>query len=494
MFGQVPARGQVAATLKNIAAFRGSNGTLPSGALTLGSDGDLYGTTSNGGAFGYGTVFKATPAGVVTTLYSFGTGNDGSEPVAGVIQGSDGNLYGSTSGVVGLTTQRNNGTIFQLTPAGVLTTLHRFSNTAAGALIQGRDGNFYGTASADGTISFVSIFRITPDGNFTALYTSASTDGQFPDGKLLQGSDGNFYGVTHSNSYPYRGTVFRITPDGRLTTLYTFSGGSDGDFSNGGLVQTADGNFYGTTVNDGTFHHGTVFRLTPTGVLTTLHQFTGGDGESLQAGLTLAADGNFYGTTNSGGVNSNDSTYFGFGTLFQITPTGALTTLYNFGGDEGTSPSGALVQGANGHFYGTTPITSTDNDRYGHLFELAVSTQPGFFTGQVALTEGVYYLEFSGGRPFGYYAFLDNAQYLYHFDLGYEYVLDAQDGQSGVYLYDFASSTFFYTSPTFPFPYLYDFSLNAFLYYYPDPNHPGRYNTDGVRYFYNFSTNRIISK
>ena len=124
-------------------------------------------------------------------------------------------------------------------------------------------------------------------------------------------------------------------------------------------------------------------------------------------------------------------------------------------------------------------------------------TAPGdlsFFAGEAALGNGVDYLTFANGNYFGYYAFLSDPDYLYHFDLGYEYVFDAADGNSGVYLYDFQSGGFFYTSPTFPFPYLYDFSLNSVLYYFPDPAQPGRYNTDGVRYFYDFATGTVISK
>ena len=124
----------------------------------------------------------------------------------------------------------------------------------------------------------------------------------------------------------------------------------------------------------------------------------------------------------------------------------------------------------------------------------ASPSTPAFFTGEVALANGVYYLAFPSGNYFGYYSFLVNPAYLYHFDLGFEYVFDANDGNSGVYLYDFASSTFFYTSPGFPFPYLYDFTLNSVLYYYPDPNNPGHYNTNGVRYFYDFNTGTIITK
>ena len=120
---------------------------------------------------------------------------------------------------------------------------------------------------------------------------------------------------------------------------------------------------------------------------------------------------------------------------------------------------------------------------------------PAFFTGETLLTNGVYYLEFPGnGNVFGYYSYLADPHYIYHFDLGYEYWFDAADSQHGVYLYDFKSNGFFYTSPTFPFPYLYDFSLNTVLYYYPDPNNLGHYNTDGIRYFYDFATSQIITK
>ncbi len=120
---------------------------------------------------------------------------------------------------------------------------------------------------------------------------------------------------------------------------------------------------------------------------------------------------------------------------------------------------------------------------------------PGFFRGATVLDDDrTCYLAFPDGNFFGYYGFLSDPHYIYHDDLGYEYVFDAADGQNGVYLYDFKSQTFFYTSPTFSFPYLYDFSLNTTLYYYPDPNHPGHYNTNGVRYFYDFATGHVITK
>lgn len=117
-----------------------------------------------------------------------------------------------------------------------------------------------------------------------------------------------------------------------------------------------------------------------------------------------------------------------------------------------------------------------------------------FFNGEATLANGVYYLALPNGNPFGYYAFLNDPHYFYHYDLGYEYVFEAGDSQNGLYLYDFKSNGFFYTSSSFPFPYLYDFSLNSAIYYYPDPNNAGRYNTNGVRYFYDFATDQIITK
>ena len=131
------------------------------------------------------------------------------------------------------------------------------------------------------------------------------------------------------------------------------------------------------------------------------------------------------------------------------------------------------------------------------MVDIPVNISPNyvssFFEGETPL-DTAYYLQFSNGNYFGYYAYLSDRHYIYHFDLGYEYVFDANDGKSGVYFYDFKSNGFFYTSPVFPFPYLYDFSLSTVLYYYPDPTNPGHYNTNGYRFFYRFDTGQIISK
>ena len=150
---------------------------------------------------------------------------------------------------------------------------------------------------------------------------------------------------------------------------------------------------------------------------------------------------------------------------------------------------------ANGQTYSNaTGQTRYDNAKADWVMPVATPTHPSFFTGEVALSEGVFYLGFANHNIFGYYTYLSDPHFIYHYDLGFEYVFDAADGHSGVYFYDFKSGDFFYTSPTFGFPYLYDFNLKTALYYYPDPVNPGRYNTDGIRYFYRFDTGTIIVK
>ena len=251
-----------------------------------------------------------------------------------------------------------------------------------------------------------------------------------------------------------------------------------------GTVTVAGGNTGG---------YGTIFSITPTGVFKTLYTFptTGASGEGPTA-LVQAKDGKLYGTTQDG-------------VLFSCTTTGQFTVLYRQGYDVSTGKyTGAagpslygtlapLIQAIDGNLYGTTPNGGPNGA--GEIFKvvIAASTTPTFFSGDVALSNGVYYLAFPNKNYFGYYSFLTDPAYIYHFDLGYEYVFDANDGKSGVYLYDFASKSFFYTSPGFPFPYLYDFTLKAVLYYYPNTGESGHYTTD-PRYFYNFATGKIITK
>jgi len=154
----------------------------------------------------------------------------------------------------------------------------------------------------------------------------------------------------------------------------------------------------------------------------------------------------------------------------------------------------SMVQEANAAA-GSFPAMLTDPNL---TSPLAPELHPAFFTGEIALSNGWYYLQFANGTPFGYYSylvFMNDPNFIYHIDMGFEYFFDANDNNSGIYFYDFTSNSFFYTSPSpsFPFPFLYDFSLNTVLYYFPDPNHPGRY-TSNPRYFYNFATRQVITK
>jgi uncharacterized repeat protein (TIGR03803 family) len=364
----------------------------PYAGLIQATDGNFYGTSQDGGQHGDGSVFKITPNGVVTVLHSFcaQTGcPDGAAPKAGLLQAADGNFYGTT--LYG--GPSNAGTIFKITPRGTLTTLYNFNCAKApcvggtyptGGLIQGDSGDFFGTTSSGGgPHNSGTIFKITPGGALTTLHSFGAdlTEGGGPF-LLVQATDGDFYGITAASPYyESAGTVFKITPAGVLTTLYNFcfqSECADGK-SPVGLVQAADGDFYGTTEDGGAHNRGTVFKITPSGTLTTLYSFCAlsgcADGEYPIAGLIQATDGDFYGTTSSGGPYV--SVAHTAGTVFRITSGGALTTLYSFclqsGCADGEYPTAALVQATNGNFYGTTFDGGTVSDGSGGtVFSLSV--------------------------------------------------------------------------------------------------------------------------
>jgi uncharacterized protein (TIGR03437 family) len=341
-----------AQTLTTLVVFNGSNGSQPDyGSLVQGTDGSFYGTTSAGGANGEGTVFKITPGGALTTLYNFNV-SDGQMPVAGLVQAADGNFYGTT-GSGGTYSLGSFGTIFKMTPGGTLTTLYSFTDLKDGldpqtTLIQGADGNFYGTTG-------IAIFKLTPGGTLTVLHDyTGFPDLMFYNG-LIQATDGNLFGTAGGGGSSGHGGVFKITPDGTVTTLYSFTSGSDGSLPQASLIQASDGNLYGTTSGGGAYVLGTVFKITPGGTLTTLHSFQSTDGSRPMAPLIQATDGNFYGTTYTGGANNR-------GTIFEMTPDGTLTTLHSFNFTDGDYPKGGLVEGADGNLYGATSGTGNPND------------------------------------------------------------------------------------------------------------------------------------
>jgi uncharacterized repeat protein (TIGR03803 family) len=320
---------------------------------------------------GFLSLVLSLSAQTFTTLYSFNFG-DGANPYAGLIQATNGDLYGTASYFGGGNSQ--SGTVFKITPNGKLTTLHSFdfmdgAYPEAG-LIQATNGDLYGTTQWGGTgncgVGCGTVFKMTTSGKLTSLYPFCSKiengvciDGSEPQAGLVEAPNGNLYGTTYAGGFNNGGTIFTITPKGALTTLYSFcsQGGmcTDGNNPYAGLVRSTDGNFYGTTYAGGTNNGGTVFEITPSGALTTLYSFCSQsgctDGANPYAGLVQATDGNFYGTASLGGAN-------GGGTVFRVTPSGKLTVLYSFcsqsGCADGANPLAALIQATNGAFYGTT--------------------------------------------------------------------------------------------------------------------------------------------
>ncbi len=368
-----------------------TDGANPWAGLVQGLDGSLYGAASSGGNDYHGTVFKITPSGTLLTVYDFCSQSgctDGFEPFDTLVQATDGNLYGTTfsGGAYGY------GTVFRLTTSGTLTTLYSFcaggyppcadGDDPWGGLVQATDGNFYGTTQdgGTGTVGGGTVFKITPAGELTTLYSFCArancADGETPRASLVQGVDGNLYGTTQLGGLGGDGTVFKITPAGILTTLHSFHG-LDGAGLDGGLVQALDGNLYGVTGGGGATGFGTVFKITPSGTLTTLYGFCDpkscGDGAYPEASLIQGTDGDFYGTTYAGGDNDSCHSEGGCGTVFEITPTGTLTTLHNFDLKDGAEVAGSIVQATNGGFYGTT---FGGGESGGTVFELNTGLSP----------------------------------------------------------------------------------------------------------------------
>jgi uncharacterized repeat protein (TIGR03803 family) len=358
-------RGQSFTTLHYFTG--GTDGGAPAAALTQANDGYLYGTTTQGGAIGKGTVFQVVANGTITTLFSFSGGLDGSTSWSRLIQAGDGKLYGTTMQGGG----QGAGTIFQITTAGVLTTLYNFGSNPSGTdggfpysgLVVANNGSLYGTTAHGGFNGNGTVYEISTGGGYSSLYSFSAlnnytnADGCQPWASLMQASDGTLYGTTvqgGASTFNY-GTVFRITTSGAFVAVHSFSGGVDGGRPIAGLIQASDGNMYGAATVGGVNGDGTIFRVTPDGSFTILHSFSRKDGICPNAALIQASDGNLYGTTSQGGSHAS-------GTVFRITTGGTLATLYNFGAldrnglnTDGASPKG-LVQTSDGKLYGTTAL------------------------------------------------------------------------------------------------------------------------------------------
>ena len=401
LFSLATVIGSAAQEYTLVANFVGNNGYLPIAGLTKGADGNFYGTTFDGGTGngssscsmtqGCGTVFKVTPTGTLTSLYSFCSQpncTDGSYPYGGLALGADGNLYGVTEGGgTGCTGGNGCGTAYKITPTGTLTILHSFcagtcqdGDGPSTAMLLANDGNFYGVVYLGGPHGSGTVFRMTPDGTVTTMYSFCSItgclDGAQPAGTLIQAADGNLYGTTAAGGTSGNGTVFRISLTGTLSTLHSFDG-TDGSDPMAGLVQARDGNFYGTTQNGGQDNCqpsgcGTIFRITPTGAFTLLYSFSGTDGANPDAGLLQAADGNLYGSATSGGLGCQSANC---GTLFAITTSGTFTKLYNFNFFDGASPRGTLLQAGDGGLYGTVGAGGHSGNYAGSVFRLGLPQQ-----------------------------------------------------------------------------------------------------------------------
>jgi uncharacterized repeat protein (TIGR03803 family) len=414
----------------------GSDGAVPETGVTQTSDGNLYGTTTMAGGNGGGTIFRLTTNGALTVLYSFGGGSDGSSPQGSLVQASDGNLYGTT--FFGGT--NNSGTVYRISTNGGYAQIYSFAGIEgacpSAGLMQAEDGYLYGTTYLGGTNSLGTVFRITTGGTLTSLYSfRGENDGAYPQCVLAQGPAFALYGTTTYNSSGPSGSVFQITPDGYFTSVTVFHevgfvvgspifgtdgflycaasggatnfiygvvlkvafngtlvtnfasfGGAAGVFfPDAGLVQAADGNFYGTTLG------GQIYQITAGGTLSGLYSFSGNNGSGPTATLAQSVDGWLYGVTTgrvgygvgsifrvatnstftnlyyfsenalgpNGIIAASDGYLYGTtgsppGTIFRMDTNGVFTNLYSFtGGSDGSSPGG-LVQASDGNFYGTT--------------------------------------------------------------------------------------------------------------------------------------------
>jgi uncharacterized repeat protein (TIGR03803 family) len=360
-----------------------TDGDTPSAGLLRDAAGNLYGTTVNGGAHGSGVVFKLSPSGNETVLYSFTGGADGGYPSAGLLRDAAGNLYGTT--VLG--GPGGSGVVFKLSPTGTETVLYSFTGGNGGTdggfptagLLRDAAGNLYGTTFYGGSGNCLDpfvliggcgvVFKLSAMGTETVLYSFAGPpDGQYPVAGLIPDAAGNLYGTTEFggvyNGYcekpnPHNaytcGVVFKLSPSGTETVLHTFAGyPTDGGNPYAGLLRDAAGNLYGTTLNGGADGSGVVFKLSPTGTETLLHTFTGPDGARPSAGLIKDTLGNLYGTTIGGGAH-------GQGVVFELIRCSSAPSGYEFkvlhsftGGDDGAYPWSGLVRDGAGNLYGTT--------------------------------------------------------------------------------------------------------------------------------------------
>jgi uncharacterized repeat protein (TIGR03803 family) len=369
-----------AQTVSFIYDFHASGQQSSALSVSQGTDGNLYGAAA-GGAYNQGQIFQMTPAGELTTIYSFCSQPncaDGEEQEPTPILGSDGNLYGVATFGGNAT---GSGTFYKLTLEGRFTTLHTFCSNPGCTdgqwpyqVIQGRDGNFYGSTESGGAHNYGAFFRVSPTGSFKVLYSFCSLANCADGGvaKLIQGIDGNFYGIGGGGALG-GGALYRMTPGGMYTALHNFCSYTDVKCTTGwgpsGVVQDAKGNFFGITEGGGYNGVGTIFEITSQYQYDIVHSFDFNHGYAPLFGVTLASDGNLYGIGSEGWHDG--------GSLFESSPKGVYTELYSFQfGNGGYGPFWAPpFQGTDGLLYGTT-LYDSGTCCYGTIFSLSNGISP----------------------------------------------------------------------------------------------------------------------
>jgi uncharacterized repeat protein (TIGR03803 family) len=358
--------------------FQGhSDGAYPQD-ITGDDQGNLYGTTVFGGdkKCQCGTIYRLSPSGEETVLHRF-TGDDGASPDGTLVWGPNGNLYGTTyqGGNNANACTFGCGTIYSVTPDGILTTLYKFRGKADGSgpaasLYVDALGNLFGTATNNGNphCSCGTLFKLAPDGTFSVLHAfkGGDVEGTYPQGTLVADADGDLFGTTYSGGggpcFSFGcGTVFELTTDGVLHTLHAFNG-TDGQGPAGTIVRDAAGNIYGVAQGDGPSGKGLAFMLAPDGSESSLHVFTGGtDGSFPIAGLSADAQGNLYGAVLGGGDPTCNC-----GTVFTIGGSGTFDVLHTFSGRPNGATffagDGPLYVDKRGHIYGELTKESAGNN------------------------------------------------------------------------------------------------------------------------------------
>jgi uncharacterized repeat protein (TIGR03803 family) len=366
----------------------GADGGFPYAGVIRDSAGNLYGTTSNGGASNTGVVYKLDASGQETVLHNFTGGTDGLSPYAGVTRDSAGNLYGTTTN--GGTS--NAGVVYKLDAASHETVLYNFTGGADGGhpyagVIGDSAGNLYGTALDGGTSNAGVVYKLDAAGHETVLYNfTGGADGRYPYAGVIRDSAGNLYGTASWAGSPIAGLVYKLDATGHQTVLYTFTGGDDGGSPRSGVMRDAEGNLYGTTVTGGTGYGGVVYKLDAAGHETVLYNFTrGADGGAPNAGVIRDSAGNFYATTQMGGSA-------GLGVVCKLDATRHETVLYSFPGPvDGSYPRTGVIRDSAGNLYGTTDNGGTAN--VGVVYQLSAT---GRQTVLHTFTGGA-----DGGYPYG---------------------------------------------------------------------------------------------